>query len=76
MKEMISAIRKSKYHKLISGTLFAILAFPFFIWGISIIILSKGTYLELVIALLGIVICLISGLYSMFRKDKTVKAAC
>ncbi|WMJ88132.1 hypothetical protein [Anaerocolumna sp. MB42-C2] len=76
MKEIISAIRKSKYHKVIIGALYALMAIPFFLWGFSIIILSKGTYMELVISLLGILFCLISGLYSMFRKDKAVKAAC
>lgn len=70
MKGILHAFKKSKYRKLISGTIFACLALPFFIWGIYIILLEKGTYLEIVIPFIGILTCLLFGLRAMFRKDK------
>jgi uncharacterized protein with PQ loop repeat len=75
MKEIMKSIRKSKYQKLIGGAVFACLAIPFFIWGIYIILTGKGTYIEIIIPLLGMITCLISGLRIMFRKEKVVNAA-
>lgn len=73
MKGFLQSFRKCKYCKLIKGTIFACLAFPFFIWGISIILLDKGTYLEIIIPLFGILTCLLLGLHAMFQKEKTTK---
>ncbi len=70
MKGILHAVRKSKYCKLISGTIFACLALPFLAWGFYIILLAKGTYLELIIPFIGILTCLLFGLRSMFRKEK------
>ena len=75
MKGILKSIRKSRFRKLIGGTLFACLALPFFIWGIYIILTGKGTYIEIIIPLLGIITCLISGLRVMFRKETTLNAA-
>ncbi|MGB8453830.1 MAG: hypothetical protein WCD89_16085 [Anaerocolumna sp.] len=74
MKGILHAIRKSKYYKLISGFIFACLALPFFIWGIYIILLGKGTYREIIIPLIGILTCLLFGLHSMFHKEKIAEA--
>ncbi|GEM_PF-5706538 len=75
MNRILFAIRKSKYYKLIRGTIFACLAIPFLIWGSFIILQNKGAYLEIVIPLAGILTCVLSGLYSMLHKDNTAKAA-
>lgn len=71
MKGFISEIRNSKYHKFISGIIFACLAFPFFVWGIYIILMANGAYLDIIIPFVGMLICLLFGLRSMFQKEKT-----
>ena len=73
MKGILLAIRKSKYRKFISGTIFACLALPFFIWGIYIILMENGAYLEIVIPFAGMLTCLLFGLRSMFRKEKAAE---
>lgn len=73
MKGILLAIRRSKYHKFINGTIFACLALPFFIWGIYIILMKTGTYLEIIIPFAGILTCLLFGLRSMFREEKAAE---
>ncbi len=74
MKIILHTLRRSKYNKLICGTIFAFLALPFFVWGVYIILQEKETYLEIVFPLLGILTCLLFGLLSMFRKEKIAEA--
>ncbi len=74
MKGILHAIRKNKYYKLISGFIFACLALPFFVWGVYIILLGTGTYLEIVIPFIGILTCLLFGLHAMFRKEEIAEA--
>ncbi len=73
MKGIRLAIRRSKYRKFIGGTIFACLALPFLVWGIYIILIENGTYLEIVIPFTGMLICLLFGLRSMFREEKAAE---
>ncbi len=75
MKEILTAIKRSKYYKLISGTIFACLAIPFVVWGIHIMLQNKETYLEIIIPLTGILACLLLGIYFMLQTDSIPKTA-
>lgn len=70
MKVLLESYKISKYHKLINGVIFALLAIPFFVWGILIILRGNHTCLELMYPFVGMLICLISGLRSLFARKK------
>lgn len=69
MKILFHKYQLSKFHSIFNGLFFAILAIPFFILGLFIII-RYGTFSRMLwIPFLGLLFCLLSGLSSMLRRN-------
>lgn len=61
-----------KFHKIINGILCIISSIPFIICGTYIIIHQLNDSISLLISLLGIITCIITGITSMLEYDKTI----
>ncbi|MDF2610157.1 MAG: hypothetical protein K0R92_1631 [Lachnospiraceae bacterium] len=73
MKKMNHFSKMRKYKNFVSGTLFALLGFPFLLWGFSIITKKNNSCFDMILPLLGILICILFGLRSMLRQDNLIK---
>lgn len=70
MKKINHFKKMSKYKNFISGILFALLGFPFLLWGFSIITKKNHTCYDMILPFIGILICILFGLRSMLKQDK------
>ena len=70
LKNIFLAIHNSKYSNIIRGFLFALLAIPFFIWGVSILVYNEESTINMLVPFLGILICLFLGFNCLLKKNK------
>lgn len=60
---------RTKYATFIKGIIFATLGTLFLIWGITMMLKGDTYYMDLIYPFIGILCCLIIGMFSMFHGE-------
>lgn len=64
---------RTRYATFIKGIIFATLGTPFLIWGILVMLKGDTYYMDLIYPFLGILSCLLIGMFSMLHGENRRK---